>query len=57
MPLSFKRDFENDPSKLQMLVDSRLENQRIWLFVLTEASTVTQTRYGSLSNPATLSRS
>ena len=33
--LSFKRDFENDHSKLRILVDSRLENQRIWRFVLT----------------------
>ena len=32
--LSFKRDFENDHSKLRILVDSRLENQRIWRFVL-----------------------
>ena len=32
--LSFKRDFENDHTKLRILVDSRLENQRIWLFVL-----------------------
>ena len=32
--LSFKRDFENDQSKLRILVDSRLENQRIWRFVL-----------------------
>ena len=31
--LSFKRDFENDHSKLRILVDSRLENQRIWRFV------------------------
>ena len=33
--LSFKRDFENDHSKLRKLVDSRLENQRIWRFDLT----------------------
>ena len=33
--LSFKRDFENDHSKLRILVDSRLENQKIWRFVLT----------------------
>ena len=33
--LSFKRDFENDHSKLRILVDSRLENRRIWRFVLT----------------------
>ena len=32
--LSFKRDFENDRSKLRILADSRLENQRIWRFVL-----------------------
>ena len=32
--LSFKRDFENDNSQLRILVDSRLENQRIWHFVL-----------------------
>ena len=32
--LSFKRYFENDHSKLRILVDSRLENQRIWRFVL-----------------------
>ena len=30
----FKRDFEIDHSKLRILVDSRLENQRIWRFVL-----------------------
>ena len=33
--LSFKRDFENDHSKLRILVDSRLENQRIWRLVVT----------------------
>ena len=32
--LSFKRDFEKDHSKLRILVDSRLENQRIWRFVM-----------------------
>ena len=32
--LPFKRDFENNHSKLRILVDSRLENQRIWCFVL-----------------------
>ena len=32
--LSFKRDFENDQSKLRILVDSRLKNQKIWRFVL-----------------------
>ena len=32
--LSFKRNFENDQSKLRILVDSCLENQRTWLFVL-----------------------
>ena len=38
--LSFKRDFENDHSKLRILVDSRLENQRIWRFVLTSTITI-----------------
>ena len=38
--LSFKRDFENDHSKLRTLVDSRLENQRIWRFVLTSTITL-----------------
>ena len=33
--LSFKRDFENDQSKLRILDDSRIENQWIWRFVLT----------------------
>ena len=33
--LSFKRDLENNHSKLRILVDSRLENHRIWRFVLT----------------------
>ena len=33
--LSFEREFENDHSKLRIFVDSRLENQRIWFFVLT----------------------
>ena len=33
--LSFKGDFENDRSKLRILVDSRLENQRMRSFVLT----------------------
>ena len=37
---SFKRDFEYDYSKLRILVDSRLENQRIWRFVL--ISTISQ---------------
>ena len=32
--LSFTRYFENDHSRLRILVDSRLENQRIWRFVL-----------------------
>ena len=32
--LSFKRDFENDHSKLRILFNSRLENHRIWRFVL-----------------------
>ena len=39
--LSFKRDFENDHSKLRILVDSRLENQRTWRFVLNSTITLT----------------
>ena len=33
--LYFEREFENDHSKLRIFVDSRLENQRMWRFVLT----------------------
>ena len=36
-----KENFENDHSKLRILVDSRLENQRIWRFVLTSTINVT----------------
>ena len=39
--LCFKRDFENDHSKLRILVDSRLENHRLWRFVLTSTTNTT----------------
>ena len=42
--LSFKRDFENDHSKLRILVDSCLENQRIWRFVLISTISMTLLR-------------
>ena len=42
--LSFKRDIENDHSKLRILVDFRLENQLIWCFVLTSTIEVSDTR-------------